>query len=79
MMVASNLNGIKIYKAATGAVVFPTNLNITSAEDYEVILLEGVGTVTYGSKTAIDFDVIQTGACNWLLVLTKPNSMTSPV
>lgn len=49
--------------AASGTVTLPSNWgNITDGDDYDVVCVEGVGSLDEGTKTATDFDVTTTGA-----------------
>jgi len=64
MSTFSNQEGWEFSLAASGNVTLPLNFNFTATDgsDYDVIIYEGVGTVTAASKTNLLFAVVCTGA-----------------
>ena len=57
----------------SGTVTLPSNFGFTATDgsEYDVICVEGVGTVDEGTKTEVDFDVTVTGASATFRVLPK--------
>lgn len=67
MVTFSAAEGLEITVTASGTITLPSYCNFQSADEYEVIALEGVGTVTHATKTATTFAAVTTGTTKFYL------------
>lgn len=60
--------------AATGTYTIPTGhpFTATDGSEYEVVIVEGAGSVDITSKTQNDFDVTTTGGVRFMIIPNLP-------
>lgn len=73
--VNQGITAVEMSGLTTGAITLPSYLNIASADDYEVIFLEGVGTLDVGTKTATQFTITSATASKVRIELAKTNAL----